>query len=149
MWTWGLNSLKLLPTVRASAVSTTVILIPIGSKGKAADMMKDSSKRKRTRKEMEEVKEFEQSLKEDRQQFLQDTKRLKQERDQMQEQIIELSQVAEMAGQMFSQGVADGEENEDMPNLGGDNINQMLNMWSHYFKFLKTPFLTPYTQSLY
>ena len=41
---------------------------------------------------MEEVKEFEQSLKLDRQQFLQETKRLKLERDQMQDQIIELSQ---------------------------------------------------------
>ena len=32
---------------------------------------------------MEEVKEFEQSLKEDRQEFLQRTKRLKQERDML------------------------------------------------------------------
>ena len=44
-------------------------------------MMKDSTRRKRTRQEMEEVKEFEQSLKLDRQQFLQETKRLKLERD--------------------------------------------------------------------
>ena len=43
--------------------------------------MKDSTKRKRTRQEMEEVKEFEKSLKEDRQIFLHDTKRLKMERD--------------------------------------------------------------------
>jgi hypothetical protein len=45
-------------------------LTSIGSKGKAADMLKDSSKRKRTRLEMEEVKEVEQSLREDRQEFL-------------------------------------------------------------------------------
>ena len=32
-------------------------------------MLKDSSKRKRTRKEMEDVREFEQSLKQDRQLF--------------------------------------------------------------------------------
>ena len=74
---------KLLPTVRALAVSIMLLTAPIGSKGKAVDMMKDSSKRKRTRKEMEDVKEFEQSLKEDRQQFLQQTKRLKQERDEL------------------------------------------------------------------
>ena len=43
----------------------------IASKGKSADMMKDSSKRKRTRQEMEDVREFETSLKEDRQSFLQ------------------------------------------------------------------------------
>jgi hypothetical protein len=47
-------------------------------------MMKDSSKRKRTRAEMEEVKEFEQSLREDRQKFLQQAKRLKHERDLLQ-----------------------------------------------------------------
>jgi len=50
---------KLLPTVRALAVSIMLLTAPIGSKGKAVDMMKDSSKRKRTRKEMEDVKEFE------------------------------------------------------------------------------------------
>ena len=75
--------LKRLPPVRASAVSVLLSKTSIGSKGKAVDMMKDSSKRKRTRKEMEDVKEFEQSLKEDRQQFLQQTKRLKQERDEL------------------------------------------------------------------
>ena len=41
---------------------------------------------------MEDVKEFEQSLKEDRQEFLQKTKRLKQERDQLQQQVILLIQ---------------------------------------------------------
>jgi hypothetical protein len=46
-------------------------------------MMKDSSKRKRTRQEMEEVKVFEKSLKADRQIFLQDTKRLKMEHDSL------------------------------------------------------------------
>jgi hypothetical protein len=40
-------------------------------------MMKDGSKRKRTRQEMEEVREFESSFKEDRQQFFQQAKRLK------------------------------------------------------------------------
>jgi len=55
-------------------------------------MMKDSSKRKRTRKEMEDVKEFEESLKEDRHEFLQKTKRLKQERDLLAQQVIQLSQ---------------------------------------------------------
>ena len=56
-------------------------LTPVVSKGKSADMMKESSKRKRTRQEMEEVKEFETSLKEDRQKFLHQAKRMKQERD--------------------------------------------------------------------
>ena len=72
---------RLLLIARASAVSSYTLLTHLGSKGKSADMMKDSSKRKRTRAEMEEVREFEQSLKEDRQQFLQQAKRFKQERD--------------------------------------------------------------------
>jgi cell division septum initiation protein DivIVA len=66
-------------------------------------MMKESTRRKRTRQEMEEVKEFEQSLKADRQQFLQETKRLKQERDVLQDQMIELSQSHEMLQQVYSQ----------------------------------------------
>jgi cell division septum initiation protein DivIVA len=49
------------------------------------------------------VKEFEQSLKADRQQFLQETKRLKQERDVLQDQMIELSQSHEMLQQVYSQ----------------------------------------------
>ena len=51
---------------RVTAVSYYAFTTSIGSKGKAADMLKDSSKRKRTRLEMEEVKEIEQSLREDR-----------------------------------------------------------------------------------
>jgi cell division septum initiation protein DivIVA len=66
-------------------------------------MMKESTRRKRTRQEMEEVKEFEQSLKADRQGFLQETKRLKQERDVLQDQMIELSQSHEMLQQVYSQ----------------------------------------------
>ena len=92
MSTWGLNLPKLWQSVNLTAVWYFPLLTRLGSKGKAADMMKDSTRRKRTRQEMEEVKEFEQSLKLDRQQFLQETKRLKLERDQMQDQIIELSQ---------------------------------------------------------
>ena len=40
---------------------------------------------------MEDVRKFEQSLKEDRQQFLQQTKRLKQERDEMEQQLMEMN----------------------------------------------------------
>ena len=53
----------------------------LASKGKSADMMKDNSKRKRSRQDMEKVREFESSFKEDRQQFFQQAKRLKQEKD--------------------------------------------------------------------
>ena len=66
-----------LHSVKPSVVSSTVFISLVGSKGKAADMMKDCVRRKRTRQEMEEVKEFEQSLKEDRQKFFFEAKRLK------------------------------------------------------------------------
>jgi hypothetical protein len=58
------------PAARTSVVSHITTLTNIASKGKSAEMMKDSSKRKRTRQEMEEVREFEASLKDDRQLFL-------------------------------------------------------------------------------
>jgi predicted nuclease with TOPRIM domain len=48
-------------------------------------LMKNSSKRKRTRDELEEVKQEEEALKEDRHQFLQEVKRLKQEHAEMME----------------------------------------------------------------
>ena len=67
---WGLNLPKPSQSVNPTAVWYFRPLTYLGSKGKAADMMKDSTRRKRTRQEMEEVKEFEQSLKQDRQQFL-------------------------------------------------------------------------------
>ena len=79
------NLPKLSLNANPTAVSLLYLLTYLGSKGKAADMMKESTRRKRTRKEMEEVKEFEESLKADRQQFLQETKRLKQERDELQD----------------------------------------------------------------
>jgi cell division septum initiation protein DivIVA len=87
---------------RASAVSSYILLILIDSKGKSADMMKDSSKRKRTRQEMEEVREFEQDLKEDRQKFLQQAKRLKQERDMLQERLSSISQSQQTVQQQYN-----------------------------------------------
>jgi hypothetical protein len=46
-------------------------------------MMKDSIQRKRNRQEMEDVREQESSFKADRQQFFQQAKRLKVEKDQL------------------------------------------------------------------
>jgi len=91
-------------------------------------MMKDTTHRKRTRQEMEDVKEFEQSLKQDRQQFLQETKRLRQERDQMQEQIIELSQGMGGMQQRYRREPNDADENDGMQNLGGQDLNEMFNI---------------------
>ena len=47
--------------------------------------MKSISKRKRTRDELEEVKQEEEALKDDRHLFLQEVKRLKQEHAEMME----------------------------------------------------------------
>jgi septal ring factor EnvC (AmiA/AmiB activator) len=47
--------------------------------------MKSSSKRKRTRHELEEVKQEEEALKDERHSFLQEVKRLKQEHAEMME----------------------------------------------------------------
>ena len=51
--------------------------------GSAVNLMKSSSKRKRTRSELEEVKEEEDALKQDRHSFLQQVKRLKEEKAQL------------------------------------------------------------------
>ena len=55
------------------------MLTSIVESGSSASLMKGSSKRKRTREELEEVKEEEDALKLDRQAFLQEMKRLKEE----------------------------------------------------------------------
>ena len=48
-------------------------------KGRATALLKNNSKRKRTKSEIEEVKEEESNLKENKQEFLQNIKRLKKE----------------------------------------------------------------------
>ena len=56
---------------------------------------------------MEEVKEVEQSLKEDRQQFLYQAKRLKQERDILQQQVNALSHSQQTIQQLYDHGLID------------------------------------------
>ncbi len=46
-------------------------------------LLKESSKRKRTREELEEVKQEEEALRDDKHGFLRDVKRLKQEHAEM------------------------------------------------------------------
>ena len=59
--------------------------MPLVENGRASLLMKSSSKRKRTRDELEEVKQEEEALKDDRHSFLQEMKRLKQEHAEMME----------------------------------------------------------------
>jgi hypothetical protein len=56
-------------------------------KGRASNLMKSSAKRKRTREELEEVKQEEEELKNDKQFFLQMVKRLKDEKAALEEQV--------------------------------------------------------------
>ena len=60
--------------------------------GRASNLMKSSSKRKRTREELEEVKQEEGELKNDKQFFLQMVKRLKDEKAVLEEQVELLSE---------------------------------------------------------
>jgi hypothetical protein len=62
----------------------------LAESGRSANLMKASSKRKRTRKELDEVKDEEEELKEDKQAYLQAVKRLREERDQMELELLEL-----------------------------------------------------------
>ena len=57
----------------------------LAENGRASLLMKSTSKRKRTRDELEEVKQEEEALKGDRHSFLQEVKRLKQEHAEMME----------------------------------------------------------------
>jgi hypothetical protein len=51
--------------------------------GRSSMLLKDSSKRKRTREELEEVKMEEEAMRDDRQAYLMEVKRLKQEHAEM------------------------------------------------------------------
>ena len=56
--------------------------------GSAVNLLKGSSKRKRTRKELEEVKHEEEALKEDKQEFLKEMKRLKEENHRLSAMLV-------------------------------------------------------------
>ena len=60
--------------------------------GRASNLMKSSTKRKRTREELEEVKQEEEELKNDRQLFLEMVKRLKDEKAELEQQVEALSE---------------------------------------------------------
>jgi hypothetical protein len=59
------------------AVSSLLLDKVIEQKGRATNFLKTGSKRKRTKNELEEVKEEEKFLKENKQEFLQAVKKLK------------------------------------------------------------------------
>jgi ABC-type siderophore export system fused ATPase/permease subunit len=59
-----------------------VIITVIENKGRAVHLLKPDAKRKRSRQEMEAVKEEEDKFKEDKQQYFQKVKRLKLEKEE-------------------------------------------------------------------
>ena len=64
-------------SISFSSMIIYVNSLSIVDRGKSASLLKPSSKLKRKRSEIEEVKEEEKKLKDDRQQFLKDYKRMK------------------------------------------------------------------------
>ena len=83
---WGRNSPRHFKTAWAFHVSQFLIFISYYVEhGRASMLLKSTSKRKRTREELEDVKMEEDALKEDRHSILQMVKRLKQEHAEMME----------------------------------------------------------------
>ncbi len=60
--------------------------------GRASNLMKSSTKRKRTREELESVMKEEEELKDDKQGFLQMVRRLKEEKAALEEQVELMSE---------------------------------------------------------
>lgn len=67
---WGLNLCKLSRPALISVVRDFVDDVDVGENGRATNLLKGGSKRKRTRAELEEVKKEEEELKNDKQTFL-------------------------------------------------------------------------------
>ena len=74
-------------------------------------MLKDTTKRKRTRAEMLNVKDEEERLKEDRQTYLQETKRLRREKDELQERLRRARQSEIILDKLAKEGLIDQEGN--------------------------------------
>ncbi len=79
--------------------------------GRASNLLKSSAKRKRTREELEEVKNEEAELREDKQTYLQMVKRLKEEKAALEEQVELMSE--QMMPQSASNSMA-GSKHRDI-----------------------------------
>ena len=77
------------------------------SKGKAAHLLKGSSKKKRSRQEMEEVKHEETQLNADKHTFLQQHKKLKQEHELVQRELETHRKNADTLNRLHAQGIID------------------------------------------
>lgn len=79
----------------------------IESHGKSASLLKQNSKRKRRRDEIEEVKEEEKMLNENRQQFLKEHKRLRANQGPNNEEMEYLFSAKDTLEELINQGVLD------------------------------------------
>src|SRR6185312_8767522 len=86
----GLNSWRRSRSPCSSAVISSISKSIVGARGKSAFLLKDSSKGKRKRHEMEEVKDEESQLKENKQEYLQQVKRLKQDNEELAAKVQDL-----------------------------------------------------------
>ena len=89
----------------------------ITSKGKAAYLLKGSSKKKRTRDEIEEVKHEEEKLSENKQEFLRKHKRLRGVEDELERTKANVEANEELLNRLFEEGVIDNNGNILMPGV--------------------------------
>ena len=85
----------------------TSLLIHIEHKGRSTALLKESSKRKRRHEEIEDVKEEEQRLKEDRQSFLKTFQRMRDENEKLKVKLPELQKCELLLQQLHGEGVID------------------------------------------
>mmetsp|Transcript_8936 Transcript_8936/g.6703 ORF Transcript_8936/g.6703 Transcript_8936/m.6703 type:complete len:120 (+) Transcript_8936:2258-2617(+) len=91
----------------AEALNKTLSFSSIAEKGKSVGLLKDTSKRKRQRDELEEVKQEESLLKEDRQSYLQNAKRIRREHNELLNKLEDLHKLQEQMKVLKENGVVD------------------------------------------
>ena len=74
-------------------------------------MLKDTTKRKRTREELKEVEEEEDRLKSDKHGYLKENKRLRTEKDNLRQEVIELRKSDFIVKKLQEQGLLDNNGN--------------------------------------
>lgn len=87
------------------------------SKGRAAHLLKASSKKKRSREELEEVKEEESKLNENKHEFLHQHKRLREANQHLQDEVQRHRKNEILLNNLYEQGVIDDAGQPVMPML--------------------------------
>ncbi len=82
----------------------------IAQNGRGVNLLKGSSKRKRTKAELEDVKQEEEELKENRQEFLKEYRRLKEEVSILHERVEIMSNGAPRQNEDEGSAFADGQQ---------------------------------------